>query len=59
MKMVECGGKHTVTRATPEDVAAVREKLLPAIEAGFAARAPGGAELIKLFKDELAAAAAK
>ncbi len=59
MKMVESGGKHTVTRATPEDVAAVREMLLPAFGAGFAARAPGGAELIKLFKDELAAAAAK
>jgi TRAP-type C4-dicarboxylate transport system substrate-binding protein len=56
LKMVEAGGKHTVTVATPEEVAAVREKLGAGIEAGFAERAPGGAELIKMFKEELAAA---
>lgn len=57
--MVVNAGGHTVTQASPEVVDAAREKLLPAIEAGFAARAPGGAELIKLFKDELAAAKAE
>ena len=58
MKMVEAGGKHTVTHATPEETAAVREKMLPAIEAGFVERAPGGAELVKMFKEELDAAKA-
>lgn len=58
MKMVESGGKHTVTHATPEEIAAVREKMLPAIEAGFAERAPGGAELVRMFKEELDAAKA-
>jgi TRAP-type C4-dicarboxylate transport system substrate-binding protein len=56
MKMVQDGGKHTVTVATPEEIAAVRDKVLPGIEAGFAERAPGGAELIRMFKEELAAA---
>lgn len=58
MKAIEDGGKHTVAQAAAEDVAAVREKMLPAIEAGFAERAPGGAELIRVFKEELAAARA-
>lgn len=55
MKMVE-GAGHTITVATPEEVAALREKLGAGIEAGFAERAPGGAELVKTFKEELAAA---
>jgi TRAP-type C4-dicarboxylate transport system substrate-binding protein len=56
MKMVQDSGNHTITVATPEEVAAVREKLGAGIEAGFAERAPGGAELIRMFKEELAAA---
>lgn len=56
MKMVESGGNHTVTHATPEEIAAVRDSMLPGIEAGFAERAPGGAELVRMFKEELAAA---
>jgi TRAP-type C4-dicarboxylate transport system substrate-binding protein len=56
MKMVADTEGHTVTQASAADIAAIRDKMLPAIEAGFAERAPGGAELIRMFKEELAAA---
>jgi len=56
LKAVEDAGGHTVTRATAEEIAAVNAKLGAGIEAGFAERAPGGAELIRMFKEELAAA---
>lgn len=56
IKMVEGSGKHIFTVATPEEVAAVRDKFSAAIEADFAERLPGGDELVKMFKEELAAA---
>lgn len=56
MAAVENADGHTVTRATPEQVAAARERLGPATQKGFAERVPGGAELVEMFVKELEAA---
>ncbi|MCA0871510.1 TRAP transporter substrate-binding protein [Seohaeicola saemankumensis] len=56
MAMVAGQEGHTVAHASPEAVEALIEKLAPGIEAGFAKRVPGGAELIARFKEELEAA---
>lgn len=53
---VEESEGHTVTRATPEEIAAVRERLGPGTEAAFAQRVPNGEELVEMFKQELDAA---
>ena len=56
MEMVAAQEGHTLTHASEADVQAMMEKLGPGIEAGFAERVPGGAELIETFRQELAAA---
>lgn len=56
LAFVEAEEGHTITRATPEDVQALVETLGPGIEADFAQKVPGGADLIAMFKEELAAA---
>jgi TRAP-type C4-dicarboxylate transport system substrate-binding protein len=54
--MVASSGDHTFTEASAEDVAALTEKMGPGIEAGFAQNVPDGANLIAMFKEELAKA---
>ncbi|GAB4274335.1 MAG: TRAP transporter substrate-binding protein [Pararhodobacter sp.] len=56
MDMVAAREGHRIVRAAPEAVEALIESLAPGIEAGFAERVPGGAELISRFREELAAA---
>jgi TRAP-type C4-dicarboxylate transport system substrate-binding protein len=51
-------GGHTITEASADEIGAARDAMLPSIEAGFVERSPGGAELLQMFKDELAAASA-
>lgn len=48
---------HTLTHATPEQIAELEARVGAQVEATFAARVPGGAELIEMFREELANAA--
>lgn len=59
MAMVQSQPGHTMTAATPEQLAEAVGRLGAGIEAGFAARVPGGADLIALFRAELDRAAAE
>lgn len=56
MQMVASQPGHTLTIATPEQIAELEARVGANVEAGFAARVPGGAELIRMFRAELAAA---
>lgn len=53
---VAANGSHTFTVGSPEQVAELVARLGSRIEAGFAERVPGGADLIAGFREELAAA---
>lgn len=53
---VAANGRHTFTVGSPEQVAELVARLGSRIEAGFAERVPGGADLIAGFRAELAAA---
>ncbi|RST86216.1 TRAP transporter substrate-binding protein [Aquibium carbonis] len=53
---VAANGKHTFTAGTAEQVSELAQRVGARVEAGFAERVPGGADLIATFREELAAA---
>ncbi|MCB1389377.1 MAG: hypothetical protein KDK12_09625 [Rhodobacteraceae bacterium] len=57
--MVEGMPGHTVTDATPEQIAELQARVGPGLIAGYSARVPGGEALIAQFGAALAAAAAE
>jgi TRAP-type C4-dicarboxylate transport system substrate-binding protein len=59
LNFVKAQPGHTFHAMTPEEVAELVERAGPAVFGAFAARVPGGAELVEMFRAELAAAAAE
>lgn len=55
-QMVTGQDGHTFAEASQEEIGMLAERAGPQIEAGFAERVPGGAELVEMFKQELKAA---
>ncbi|GIX13433.1 MAG: C4-dicarboxylate ABC transporter substrate-binding protein [Paracoccaceae bacterium] len=55
MAMVASLPGHVVKTAAPEEIDRLRQELAPAIEAEFATRVPGGADLVARFRAALAA----
>ena len=56
---VEAQGGHTFVKATPEEVAKLQSTVGVAVEAAFAQRVPGGADLIAQYRAAVQAALAE
>ena len=56
---VAASGTHTFTDLPPEELAAVKARLFEGIAAGFAARVPGGGELLQKWEAALTEAQAE
>lgn len=57
MAMVANQPGHTMTHATPEQIAELAARIGTGVETAFANRVPGGADLITMFREELENAA--